>query len=261
MQKRQRNTWPIIVGGYFRSGTSLVRRILNAHPRIHCGPEVKFFRDFFGDYQSDDLAHARFFASARSILPETELLKIYGEAFLSVHESACISAGKNRWADKNPENSIYWRHWQTLLADSWLFIHVVRSPLDTMASLVEHPFSKVVPASLADRIAQLTFYHGCALEMENLFPSRYFRLHYENLVQAPKTCLEKLFSWLGEPYQDSILAFNDVSHQEGLEDPKVKATKHIHSFSVGRYARILSSNERAEIVRETLPLWKLLEKG
>ena len=30
---------PIIVGGCFRSGTSLVRRLLNAHSRIFCGPD------------------------------------------------------------------------------------------------------------------------------------------------------------------------------------------------------------------------------
>ena len=48
-----RNTWPIIVGGCHRSGTSLVRRLLNAHSRIYCGPEVKFFRDFFKDERDD----------------------------------------------------------------------------------------------------------------------------------------------------------------------------------------------------------------
>jgi Sulfotransferase family len=37
---------PIVVGGCYRSGTSLVRRLLDSHPRIHCGPEVKLFRDY-----------------------------------------------------------------------------------------------------------------------------------------------------------------------------------------------------------------------
>jgi hypothetical protein len=46
---------PITIGGFYRSGTSLLRRILDSHSRIHCGPEVKFTRDFFGDYPHDPL--------------------------------------------------------------------------------------------------------------------------------------------------------------------------------------------------------------
>ncbi len=35
----ERSKWPIVVGGCLRSGTSLVRRLLDSHTRIHCGPE------------------------------------------------------------------------------------------------------------------------------------------------------------------------------------------------------------------------------
>jgi len=65
--------WPIVIGGCLRSGTSLVRRILDAHSRIHCGPEVKFLRDWNGDYLNAPIPYGRFMRSARSILPEDEL--------------------------------------------------------------------------------------------------------------------------------------------------------------------------------------------
>jgi len=96
--------WPIIVGGCYRSRTSLVRRLLNAHSRIHCGPEVKFFRDFAGDYLEDPIRHLRFMQSARAILPQAELLKVLGKAFVALHQRAAELACKPRWADKNPEN-------------------------------------------------------------------------------------------------------------------------------------------------------------
>src|ERR671937_1164267 len=98
------NNLPIIIGGCHRSGTSLVRRILNAHSRIHCGTEVKFFRDFYGDYFYDPLKHARFFSTARAILSENDLLEIFGNAFIALHERAAAEANKPRWADKNHEN-------------------------------------------------------------------------------------------------------------------------------------------------------------
>ncbi len=79
-----RNTCPIIVGGCLRSGTSVIRRILNAHSRIHRGPEVKFFRDFFGDYVHDPIHNLRFTTTARSLLPQPELFDLLGRAFLAM---------------------------------------------------------------------------------------------------------------------------------------------------------------------------------
>src|SRR6266700_7471909 len=99
----RRSSWPIVVGGCHRSGTSLVRRLLDSHSRIHCGPEVKFFRDFYGDYFDDPLDHLRFTRSARSLLGEDELLEVVGRAFVLLHERAAHRAGKQRWADKVPE--------------------------------------------------------------------------------------------------------------------------------------------------------------
>jgi hypothetical protein len=68
--------------------------MLNAHSRIHCGPEITFSRDFYGHYRSDPIAHLCFASSARSVLPEPELLAILGRAFVGVHERAAALQGK-----------------------------------------------------------------------------------------------------------------------------------------------------------------------
>ena len=99
-----RSEWPVVVGGCHRSGKSLVRCLPDAHPRIHYGPEVPFFRDFYGDYLEDALHHLRFTQAARSLLSEDELLDVLGRGFVAVHERAANRAGKPRWADKAPEN-------------------------------------------------------------------------------------------------------------------------------------------------------------
>jgi hypothetical protein len=91
-----RNTWPIIIGGCHRSGTSLIRRVLNAHSRINCGPEVKFFRDFYGDYSNDPLRHLRFTSSARAILPEDELLELLGGTFVDSSGKAAVGRQESR---------------------------------------------------------------------------------------------------------------------------------------------------------------------
>ena len=109
------NSDPIIIGGFYRSGTTLIRRLLDSHSNIHCGPEVKFFKDFHGHYLNDPLSHVRFFETARFYLSNESLLDIFGKAFVEFHNTAMHSAKKLRWADKNPENVLYLNEWNKIL--------------------------------------------------------------------------------------------------------------------------------------------------
>lgn len=252
---------PIIVGGCHRSGTSLVRRILDAHSRIHCGPEVKFFRDFHDDYLEDPIRHLRFSTSARAVLPEEELLEVLGRAFVGLHERAAARAGKPRWADKNPENVLYLEEWRRLLGDGWVFIHVVRNPLDTLASFEEVKFPLTIPAELDARIALYKRYTQAGLDFGSLHPERYHRITYERLVERPEFVVSTLMAWLGEDYEPAQLDFNKLRHQKGLEDPKVEETITVHTESVGRWRQILTSSEAARISEECDALWRGISGG
>jgi sulfotransferase family protein len=254
-----RNTWPIIVGGCHRSGTSLIRRILNAHSRIHCGPEVKFFRDFFGDYFDDPIRHLRFATTARSLLPEAGLLELLGGGFVALHERAAALEGKRRWADKNPENVLYLAEWQQLLDDRWVLVHVVRNPLDTLASMKERSFPLTIPASLEGRIAFYHRYTQAGLRFGEAHPSRYYCVLYESFVESPEPALQSLMRWLGEMLEPGQLEFNRVAHQTGLEDPKIAHTSGIHADSVGRWRDDLSTDEARLIWRGTRDLWRVVD--
>jgi hypothetical protein len=254
-----RPDWPIIVGGCPRSGTSLVRRILNAHSAIHCGPEVKFFRDFFGDYFHDPLRHLRFAASARAMLPEPDLFEITSKAFVALHERAALLAGKRRWADKNPENVLYLDQWTQILGQRWVFIHVIRNPLDTLAAIKERSFPLSIPASLDDRVGFYHKYLSAGIELARNRPSLCFRIHYERLVQSPEAGLGELMEWLGERLEAPQFDFNSFAQQTGLEDPKVAQTAKIHTESVGRWKKDLSREEAKTMWRGVRDLWKSLD--
>lgn len=252
------NTLPIVVGGCHRSGTSLVRRLLNTHSRIHCPPEVKFFRDFHGDYPNDPLWSFRYVATARVLASEDELLELFGRTFVTLHERAAARRGKPRWADKNPENVLYLADWQRLLGDAWLFIHVVRNPLDTVASIKEAKFPRIIPADLAGRIALYRRYSRAGLDFATANPDRHYRLHYERLVRSPEATLRDLMAWLGEGFEPAQLAFNEAPQQRGLEDPKIAETSAVHTKSVDRWPTVLSAEEARLIEDETRDLWALL---
>jgi hypothetical protein len=254
-----RRDWPIVVGGCHRSGTSVVRRVLDAHPRIHCGPEVLFFRDFYGDYVNDPFDRLRFPATARAVLPEGELLDLLGQAFISLHERAARHAGKNRWADKAPENVLYVKEWQRLLGEDWLLVHVGRNPLDTLGSMKESPFPLTLPGDLEGRIDYWTRFTEAGLEFGDEHPERYRRIIYEELCTSPATVVEGLMGWLGETFAPEQLRFNDVDHQSGQEDPKIGETSEIHAESLGRWPSLLSADEAVRIWSATRELWQRID--
>ena len=236
-----------------------MRRILNAHSQIHCGPEVKFFRDFYSDYPRDPLKHLRFIHSARHLLPEDDLLDVLGQAFVVLHERAAARAGKSRWADKNPENVLFLSQWQRLLGNNWYFVHVVRNPLDTIASIREARFPLTIPSDFDAQIAFYRRYTETGLDFGDTHPERYFRIIYEQLVRQPEAVISQLMKHLEERFEQQQIAFHEGVHQKGLEDPKVADTTSIHSRSVGRWRTLLNPEEIQGIRQSCTDLWRRID--
>lgn len=197
--------------------------------------------------------------SARSILPEADLLDVLGRAFVNLHERAAARAGKPRWADKNPENVLYNSQWQQLLGDQWLMIHVARNPLDTLASIKEIKFPLAIPAQLHERIQFYRRYIKAGLDFGKEHPDRYHRVLYEQLVLSPQATLTRMMQWLGETFEPGQLRFNAFPQEGGLEDPKIANTSEIHAASNGRWQVVLSHQEAQAVWRETHDLWALID--
>lgn len=241
------DTRPIVIGGFYRSGTTLLRRLLDAHSRIHCGPEVKFFRDLRGDYPNDPLAHVRLFSTLPSLgLTAEEIEVLFGRAYVAAHTLAARKAGKARWADKAPENVFFLDSWQRLLPEGFLFVQVLRHPLDALASLVEIGFPRAVPEQFEDKVHLLRSFSEAGSRYAETHPETSYRLRYEDLVKAPQASLARLFEWLGEPFEASVLEhFGHPERGRGIEDPKIDVVDHVHTRSVGRWRTDLSDEQVA----------------
>jgi hypothetical protein len=233
--------------------------MLDAHPAIHCGPEVTFFRDFYAAYADDPLGHLRFTQTARSLLPERDLLDVLGRSFVALHEQAAARAGKRRWADKSPDNVLYTDAWDRLLGDRWLLVHVVRHPLDTLASMAEIGFPLTIPGDLEGRIAFYRRYTEAGFAFGQRNPGRYRRVVYERLVSDPSSEVSSLMDWLGETVHRAQLDFNEVPHEHGLEDPKIDRTAGAHVESIGRWRSELPPEEAELAWESTRDLWEQIE--
>ncbi len=118
---------PIFVIGSPRSGTTLLRLMLDSHPRISCGEETHFLRDLEAIVGRD-----------------WQLVRTYGldrewwldriRALYEDFQTAVLSrSGKARWAEKDPTYTLHLPFIEELFPDA-LYVHLLRDGHDVVAS-------------------------------------------------------------------------------------------------------------------------------
>jgi len=230
--------------------------LLNGHPRIYCPSEIKFHKDLLRQLPNDPLTHARLGSSIAALgLAEDVWLDEFGRALIRCFELAAARHGKERWADKNPENAINIRHWDRLLRQEVNFILVIRHPFDIVASMEETKMRLTLPSSLEGRAAHVRTYIESGLEYCEANPARSSILRYEALVESPIATLEELLAQIGEKYYPAMLTDLDSDrHGGGLEDPKSRQHGQISAASLRRWTRDFTSEQIELLNLELAPL-------
>jgi len=197
-------------------------------------------------------------STALTIAGRDTVLEVIGAGLVELHERAAVAAAKPRWAAKLPENVLHWRDWQTLLDERWLLVHVVRNPLDTVASLREVQFM-TLPLDLGGQIVHYREHLEAGGQFKAEYPDRYHLVVYEQLVAEPEQTIGGLMEALGEMYEPAQLRFNERPHQLGIEDFKVSVTDAIHDHSLHRWRELLSDAEAEMVWDLTADLWKQVD--
>lgn len=267
---------PFIILGNPRSGTSLLRNVLNAHPHIIVPPECGFLlwlRPRFQDSAWTNDEKERFIAEVRGSkkfetwdLPEEALrttimpaaISGYAQAAALVYEAYALHRGKHiaLWGDKN---NYYVKHVEelTALLPDALYVHIVRDPRDVVRSYLDLSKrdirSKYVPVLSTDS-AQAA--QEWAENNERVVRGvrdaghAYTLVRYEDLVCDFLPTMAGLFSFLGV---DMPAGFNERSHLVSLDEPaeflrwKEKVTEPVDTASVGRYRADLDAPTIAAI--------------
>jgi hypothetical protein len=234
---RGKRRWPIIIGGSHRSGTTLVRRLLNGHTAIFCPAEIHFYKDLLCQFPNDPLAHGRLGRSIDALkLPQQVWLDEFGRAFCRCYDAATVRSGKRRWADKNPDNARNAVHWHRLLGGKMFFLLLVRHPLDILASMEEAGMSKVIPAEIVGRAAHVRDYMAAGLDFAARHPGASSIIRYEDLVSDPRTTMTSFLDKIGENFEDSMLTqLGSKDHDHGLGDQKAIGRTTISPASIGRW--------------------------
>lgn len=193
---------PIFIVGCQRSGTTLLRLMLDSHPAISCGPETRFL---------DDLE--RITGSEWHRLQQYGFPKSYWEAkiaelFASVHRDYASRRGRTRWADKTPRYALQLDFIDRLFPDAQV-LHVIRDGRDVVAShRARSGYSSAVRA-----VEKWPRYIRTAREVgTRLGGDRYLELRYEDLVAETERTMRAVLAFVGEPWDPAVLTPNASEH-------------------------------------------------
>jgi hypothetical protein len=235
--------------GCARSGTTLVRRIVDAHPEIAAPAEANIpalidqaghtWRTVWGGHHELRLGH----------LPDDIRAEIRSAAMRPM-AACCRGTGATVYCDKSLGALDCLPAVADVLPDA-RYVLVFRQVMDVVASALEaspwgfrgYGFLPFVERSMDNFVAGLVDYWtahvSAALQWEASQPAACHRVRYEDLVTSPVECAAGLFAFLGVPDEPAALerAF-DATGAGVLGDHKINYTDAIHAESVGRGRKV-----------------------
>jgi hypothetical protein len=247
---------PIFIGGAPRSGTTLLRVILDTHPRIYCGTELRVIQALANLSVSAERSAGRILESAYGVPPE-RLLEIFAELITAFLRPAWQASGKARVAEKTPWNLLAFPQLHRLFPRSPL-IHVIRDPRDVVASRLQRDRTsadgKPVDTLALARQRAREWVDAMAIRRQMRsdaqLASRYFELRYEQLVRTPEPVLRELFAFLEEDFDPAVLDFHRSRREvAGSEEWSAEAVQRpIFESSIGRWRHDLTETEQSAVI-------------
>ena len=191
----------IFIGGSYRSGTTLMRVMLDAHPLIRCGEETRIiprFLEFMArNFQKDKKLHKAGLTK--------DMLNTAAQAFISTIVSMHGESASNL-CTKDPENLRYSMYLSDLFPNS-KFILMIRDARATVNSIKTHGLL----AGGYSTGYQYNFLNWNKL-MEEMYSQcltigddRCLPVYYEQLVLYPEREMRKILKFLNIIWNDDVL--------------------------------------------------------
>ncbi|HEY6315155.1 MAG TPA: sulfotransferase [Streptosporangiaceae bacterium] len=258
MDATQASQAPVIVLTVARSGSTLLRFILDTHPELACPPETNIGQVCVG------LARLRKVLDPPADSAQGEFLPGHLDAEIAPEAAAWIRAaitgaygpylvqhGKRRWCDKSLDNA----RAAGLLARVFpaaQFVCLYRHCMDVVASAIEatpwglngygfDPYIRATPGNSVAAAAHCWLDQTKSIiEFQEKYPDRCHGIRYEDLVSRPEEITESLFAFLGVKQIPGITTacFATEHDMRGPADHKIWFTKRVSPESVGRGARV-----------------------
>jgi len=247
---------PIFIVGSPRSGTTLLRNMLNRHARVAICRETEFRhyvyrrRAAFGSLAKrpnrervvqEYLALDRVRRTGLDLSDLARCLMEEGDSypafFASMLRFYMRAQGKQRWGEKTPDHVFFAKTLSEWYPNA-IVIHILRDPRDVVASLMDMP--SFPNSAFGNANLWLTF--NRAAVRANGHPG-YVLVRYEELVANPEPELRRICGAIGEPFSRQML--------EQMPDPTAdrpwfqRAERPVTDSLIGSWRDRLSARDAA----------------
>jgi hypothetical protein len=201
--ERQAPPAPIFVIGSPRSGTTLLRLILDSHPRISCGEETHFLREL------EAIVGRHWHLLESYGLERTWWLAHLRAFYVGFQDEVLARRSKVRWAEKDPTYTLRLEFIEELFPEA-VYVHLLRDGHDVVASFRDRWGYR--SAARAARTEWARYVTAARALAERVGPERYLELRYERLVADPEVEARRLFAFLDESFVPEVLDFDPAEH-------------------------------------------------
>lgn len=216
------NNRPFFVVSAPRSGSTLLRLIIDSHPRLAVPPPGWLFDLVYPYlYSYGDLGQQKnLLALGEDILATPTVskwpLKLTPEELVhasaaptfaglydALHRLYAQSEGKLRWGEKTPRNGLWIDEIRALFPEAQ-FVHIVRDGRDQAIDISD---SLLWPNSVYSGASLWQRYVSAIRDSATRLPSdAYLEIRYEDLCAAPEATIRTLCGFFGEDFDDRMLS-------------------------------------------------------
>jgi Sulfotransferase family len=245
---------PVFVLTSSRSGSTLLRFILDSHPELACPPETLVSSSCASLLRSwailEDAGSEGKPSADRGQVPAAGIAVVQS-AMDQLFGAYLRRRDKRRWCDKSLDSHMY----AELIAQAYpkaKFICLYRHCMDVIASGIEacpwgvsrfgfDPFVAQYPGNNVAAIG--AYWMSCAqtiMKFEEEHPSSCHRIRYEDLVTAPEETAAAMFDFLDLPRVPGITdeCFKIPHESNGPGDEKIWFTDRVKSSGIGRGVKV-----------------------
>jgi Sulfotransferase family len=211
---------PFVVG-MNRSGTTLLRMMLDAHPDLTIPPETHFVPDLIKAAREDDatpesaleaMTSARewgdFGFSDEEMLGRLRALPEIkpGPAVRTFYAAYTEQQGKPRWGEKTPTYVQKMKLIQRAIPEA-RFVHVIRDGRDVALSVLDRTVRELTAGVIAKRWRKkITKAREDSPQLEH-----YIEIRYEDLILDTEPVLRSVCEFIELPWDDSLLSYHERS--------------------------------------------------
>ncbi|MGH3473131.1 MAG: sulfotransferase family protein [Nocardioidaceae bacterium] len=199
---------PVFVVGSMRSGSTMLRLILDSHPEIAIGPETGFMRGLRGAKEIPNWQHGKGWYE-RLGWSESEFDARLDDFYDGIFRRFATEQGKTRWGEKTPFHTTCIPEMAKVFPTA-TFVGIVRQPGAVATSLHKH-----FHYTFADAVSYWLATNLDLVRAGSELGTRFAVCRYEDLVLHAEPVLRAAMQHLDESWSSDLLEHHRVQREKG----------------------------------------------